>query len=267
MTTKLVVFTDIHFSVDHLDRAINPVERLTQGLDHVAKYNSDLFQIIITGDLTHNGDINSYKLLHDTLGAYHFPIELMVGNHDNRENFLSVFPETSTDENGFIQKVIDLAAYRLILLDTLDGPPYDYPLSHRGMLCNKRLEWLEQQLSSANGKDCIIFMHHHPHDVGFKAMDTIKLVNGEAFYQVLSRHQNVKHISCGHVHRTISGQHRGIPFSVFKSTVGQMPMIFKTMDFHAETDEPAAYGIIELTESGITVHTEDYCLTDLDQYL
>lgn len=264
---KVIVLTDIHFSVSPPDNGINPVERLTNALAHIHKYNADADHLIITGDLTDKGDIPSYELLRETLTKeVELPLVLMVGNHDHRENFLSVFPETLTNADGHIQRVIDQGEDRLIMLDTLDGPPYDYPLSHRGMLCEKRLRWLDEQLATAGSKACTIFMHHHPHDAGFRAMDTIKLVNGDAFYEVVERHNNVRHISCGHIHRTISGSHRGIPFSVFKSTVGQMPMIFNSMDFHAETNEPAAYGIIDFKEDGVIVHTEDYELTDLDTF-
>lgn len=265
--SRIIVFTDIHFSVEHLEREINPVARLEAGMRHALKYSPEAEHIIITGDLTHHGDVRSYELLKDTLKKFDRAIELMVGNHDNRENFLSVFSETAIDPDGFVQRTIDLPNHRLILLDTLDGPLYDYPLSHRGMLCEKRLSWLNTQLAEADGRGCIIFMHHHPHNVGFRAMDTIKLVNGQQFYETIERYNNVLHISCGHVHRTISGTHRGIPFSVFKSTVGQMPMIFRTMDFHAETNEPAAYGLIDIESNGITVQTEDYELTDLDLFL
>ncbi|MDJ0613670.1 MAG: phosphodiesterase [Rhizobiaceae bacterium] len=265
--TKIIVFTDIHFCVEHLDHEINPVTRLEDGLRHALKYNADADHIIITGDLTHKGGIGSYELLKQSLEKFDVSFELMIGNHDHRENFLSVFPETPVSENGHVQRIIDTDTHRLILLDTLDGPPYDYPLSHRGMLCEKRLAWLDEQLASAGNLPVVIFMHHHPHDVGFRAMDTIQLVNSDEFYAVLARHKNVQHISCGHVHRTISGSHRGIPFSVFKSTVGQMPMIFNSMDFHAETNEPPAYGIINLGMHGVTVHTEDYGLTDLDVFL
>lgn len=264
--TKIIVFTDIHFNVEHPDNGIDPVQRLTSGLDHAAKYNGDAEMIVVTGDLTHHGDIPSYQLLKKSLEAVELPLVLMVGNHDNRENFLSVFPETTTNQDGHVQHAMDFGSDRVLFLDTLDGPPYDYPLSHRGMLCDKRLSWLDETLASAEGRRCTILMHHHPHDVGFRAMDMIRLINGDDFYEIIERYNNVRHISCGHVHRTISGSHRGIPFSVFKSTVGQMPMAFNSMDFHMETNEPAAYGIINLGKDGITVHTEDYELTDLEQY-
>jgi hypothetical protein len=42
-----------------------------------------------------------------------------------------------------------------------------------------------------------------------------------------------------------------------------MPMTFESMNFQIETDEPPAYGIIDITEDSIIVHTEDFGLTDL----
>ncbi len=263
---RTVIFTDIHFNVSPRGNGIDPVERLQAGIAHAINYVEGLDRIVITGDLTHHGDIASYELLKNSLPETLVPLHLMIGNHDNRENFLKVFLQTPTDENGYVQQMVDVDDHRLVFLDTLDGPPYDYPLSHRGMLCEKRLSWLRTQLASAGARKCIIFMHHHPHDVGFKAMDTIRLINGDDFYSAIEEFNNVKHISCGHVHRTISGNHRGVSFSVFKSTVGQMPMIFNKMDFHMETNEPAAYGIIDIEKDGVTVHTEDYQLTDLEAF-
>ena len=263
---KVIVFTDIHFNASQRVKEINPALRLSNGLAHVAKYNADADRVLITGDLTDNGDVESYQLLKSTLEKYNLPIELMIGNHDNRENFEAVFPTCNKNENAHIQWVEDIEDYSLIHLDTLFAPPYDYPRSHAGYLCEERLSWLEYQLAKRQAKRCIIFMHHPPHDVGFKAMDTIKLINGDAFYSVIEKFGNVKHIVCGHIHRTIFGIYNDIPFSIFKSTVGQMPMLFETMDFKVETHEPAAYGILNLGKNGITIHTEDFELTDLEAY-
>ena len=107
-------------------------------------------------------------------------------------------------------------------------------------------------------------MHHPPHDTGFHGMDTIKLKNGDAFYDAVRKADNVAHIVCGHVHRTIFGNHHGISYSVFKSPMMQMPMIFDLEDFHVDVDEPPACGLIHILPDGIQVHTEDYGLSDLD---
>ena len=261
---KIVVLTDIHIRPDQVPGKPDPDLQLRKGIDHINRFNGDADLVVFCGDLADEGDVGSYEILRETLKTLTVPHRLLLGNHDNRENFLSVFSDVELDPAGFVQQVFDFPDIRLIFLDTLFAPPYKYPLSHAGFLCEQRLAWLDEQLGLAEGKACVIFMHHPPHETGFVAMDTIKLNNEEAFYEVVLRNGNVKHVVCGHVHRTISGSHRGIPFSVFKSPVGQMPMLFDVMDFHMETNEPAAYGIISISYDSVLVQTEDYELTDLD---
>lgn len=256
--SKIIVFTDTHMDINPRAGCPEPDARLAAGLKHVSTFNADADCVIFCGDLTHKGDEASYRKLKARLADLSLPIHLMIGNHDNRASFASVFPDAPTDENGFVQQVIDLPEVRLILLDTLLGPPYNYPESNAGLLCPDRLDWLDKQLVEAGAKPCIIFMHHPPHDTGFAAMDQIKLRNGEDFYACIARNSNVQHLICGHVHRTISGSHHGLPFSVFKSTVGQMPMVFDSLDSTLENDEPAAYGIIFANGDSVLVHTEDY---------
>lgn len=256
--TKIIVLTDIHMAVSPRAGRPNPLARLTAALAHIATHNGDADRVIVTGDLTHEGDAASYEQLREALNGFTLPVHLMIGNHDNRETFQSVFPQVPRDPNGFVQQVVDLPERRLILLDTLFAPPYDYPASHAGVLCDRRMEWLEDRLSERADTPCLLFMHHHPHEIGFPSMDSIRLTNGETFYARITDHANVQHIICGHIHRTISGSHRGIPFSIFKSTVGQMPMDFTSLDTHVENNDPAAYGILLLSEGGVIAHTEDY---------
>ncbi len=260
---KIVVFTDTHMEPEVAAGKFDPDVQLQKGIAHVNEFNGDADRVIFCGDLTHSGDVASYEMLQKRLEDLKVPYHLLLGNHDNRENFLSVFDDAKVDENGFIQQVIETDCANLILLDTLNGPPYNYPYSHQGLLCERRLSWLDGHLLSAADKPNILFMHHPAHNTGFAAMDTIKLIDGEAFYDLVTRYENVRHIVCGHVHRTISGSHRGIPFSVFKSTVGQMPMLFNVMDFHMEVNEPSAYGMLCISDESVLVQTEDFELSDL----
>lgn len=259
--TKLIVFTDLHMRPEgQTIIGLDPFRRLETGIAHVNAYHPDADGVVITGDLTHHGDVVSYRRLKTLLDRFIPPLFLAVGNHDNRENFLSVFSETETDENGFVQRVVDFADCRAIILDSLFAPPYDYPVSHAGFLCRERMEWLDSALAAAKeaGKPALIFMHHPPHSTGFTGMDLIKLANEEEFYALLETHGNVRHIFAGHVHRTINGSHRGIPYSIFKSPVHQQPMPFEAPDASLSVDEPAAYGIVVTTKDGLQVHNEDY---------
>ena len=257
--TKLIVFTDLHMTPEGTTIiGLDPYQRLAAGIAHVNAHHGDADGVIFTGDLTHRADIVSYRRLKQLLGTLAPPAMITIGNHDHRETFLGIFDHVAPDEDGFVQQVVDFPDCRVVLLDTLLAPPYDYPASHAGHLCETRLAWLDRALAEAGALPVLVFMHHPPHKTGFTGMDAIRLGNEHDFYDLVLRHGNVRHIFAGHVHRTIGGSHRGIPFSIFKSPVHQQPMPFDTPNPSLAVDEPGAYGIVVVTEDGLQVHTEDF---------
>lgn len=258
MAHKIVVFSDIHINAKTPDAVPDHAARLSAGLAHAAASVPDADLYLLCGDLTHFGDAESYRQLHPLLDNMPAPVVPMLGNHDNRAAFRAVFDDVQTDENGFIQRVINLGEWRLIILDTLIVQHEGDAFSHAGELCAKRMAWLDTRLSEAGDTPCMIAMHHPPHDTGFAAMDGIKLRNGEDFYDLLHRHGNVRHIIAGHIHRTISGTYRGIPFSIFKSPGVQMPLMWNGTDTSVDCDEPPAFGIVLIEGDTILVHTEDF---------
>lgn len=263
--TKLIVFTDLHMVPEGTKIiGLDPYDRLLAGIEHVNRYHADADRVIFTGDLTHRADTLSYERLHGLLAKLVPPAAITIGNHDYRDRFLETFSHVQPDENGFVQHAIDFPDCRVVLLDTLFAPPYDYPLSHAGYLCGTRLAWLDKTLASAGTLPVLLFMHHPPHKTGFTGMDAIRLSNEHAFYDLVLKHGNVRHIFAGHVHRTIGGSHRGIPFSIFKSPVHQQPMPFDAPNASLSVDEPAAYGIVVVTPEGLQVHHEDYEIAKRD---
>ncbi len=96
-----------------------------------------------------------------------------------------------------IQYVIDDYPVRMIGLDTqVIGKPY-------GLMCEDRINWLEQQLSAAPDRPTLVFMHHPPFDTGIEHMDLQNCRNGEALGALVEKHSQIKYILCGHVHRQI----------------------------------------------------------------
>lgn len=256
---KLIVLTDLHIvPAGKTILGISPIQRLAAAVDHINAHNRDADRVIVTGDIAHIGDSESYRIARDALDRLAMPKSVLVGNHDRRERFVEVFDDASLDAHGFVQSVIDIGNWRLVSLDTLNGPPYNHREIHHGLLCGNRLRWLENALAGAEGRHVLIFMHHPPHEVGFRGMDGIRLKNETAFFDLLHRYRNVRHIVSGHIHRTISGTAHGIGFSVFKSPVHQQPMTFDSHDTSASIAEPAAYGIIFASPTSIVAHTEDY---------
>lgn len=259
---KLIVLSDLHITPDRETiLGLDPQAQLASALAHIHRHHSDADRLIITGDLTHYGDDTAYRQLAVQLAEVAMPITLLLGNHDRRDAFKAAFPLHPVDQHGFVQCVADHGALRLICLDTLDGPPYDHDRIHQGRLCDHRLAWLDAALSLPEDRQAIIFTHHPPHAVSFRGMDSIRLHDEAAFFEIVRRHGNVRHIVAGHIHRTIGGSVHGIPFSIFKSPVHQQPMTFDSLDTSLSVAEPAAYGIILVTPESILVHTEDYQLT------
>lgn len=255
---KILIFTDIHIRPEgQTIIGLDPLVRFQTGLAHALRVHRDADHLIITGDLGHSGRVEEYQRVKAALAEVNIPVTLMLGNHDNREAFLEVFPDTPRLASGHIQRAFDLGHHRLITLDTLDGPPFRRDL-HSGFLCQDRLDWLDDVLAQAPDRRTLLFTHHPPYSVGFPGMDSIRLKNDISLLTLLKRHPQVCHIFSGHVHRTVSGNINGLAFSMFKSTCHQMPMILAGDSESYSVDEPGAYGMVLLAPDSVIVHSEDF---------
>ena len=265
MHHKILVFTDIHIkSEGEKIVGYDPLERFDTGLKHALKHHPDADHLILTGDLTHNGRPDQFARLKPLLADLPLPVTLMTGNHDRRDTLLEAFPDQLVTESGHLMRAIDLQGAapfgpkdRLICLDTLDGPPWREH-HHAGALCRARMEWLKEQLDTAGERRVSIFMHHPPFHTGFDGMDAIRMMDHDAFYDLVKQYPNVAHIFAGHIHRTISGTAHGIGFTIFKSPTHQMPMMLGETGYAHSVPEPGAYGIILLSDEGVIVHSEDF---------
>ena len=254
---KILVFSDIHLtSGGKKIIGLSPLYRLKLALDHSLVRHPDSGLIVFTGDLAHEGDIASYKSLRKLTDKLTIPVKFMMGNHDQREFFSQVFPHICFEPDGFLQSSLSTSSYEFLFIDTLNQLE---SLARRGggFLCTKRLSWLDEKLNEAKFKKVVIFMHHPPFPVGFKAMDRIRLANSEDFFEVLGRHRNVIHIVSGHIHRTISGYSQGHSFSIFKSTCYQMQMQYDSENVKLSSLEQGAYGILFVKPDSLIVHTEN----------
>jgi len=215
---KLIHISDIHISPNPI-LGHDPIANFVHCLRHVETYHADADRIVITGDLTHHGRVDSYRRLKEILDTS--PLKgdlaprLMIGNHDDRENFASVFNATARDENGFIQWTEETPAGVFIYMDT------NKPGTHAGHYCEKRLTWLAGQLGVARkeGISAWLFLHHNPLPVHVANADLIGIVQEREVQDLLWAYRDtIRHIFFGHCHYTLSGTVRGIPYSAPRST-------------------------------------------------
>ncbi len=260
---KILVFTDMHIrEAGQTIRDIETLDRFAGGLEHALRRHPDAERIVLMGDLANSGKIAEYERLKPLLDACPIPVSLMPGNHDNRDNLLAVLPDTPTS-GGFLQTVADAGDTRLIMLDTLDGPPYRND-HHSGVLCDDRMAWLRAALDDARDRRVLVFMHHPPVAVGLDGMDAIRLTNDRAFLDLVKSYPNVAHIFTGHLHRTVSGNVEGLGFTVVKSTAIQTPLVLEGQGASMSTTGPGAYGLILLTPQSVVIHTEDFQMAGED---
>lgn len=247
---KLVHISDIHLTCPgERMGGLDPHRRFAQALEEVRSKHQDADRIIITGDLTHWGEPEAYAALRDALVHLPCPVRLLVGNHDDRTNFLSAFPDHQRDENGYINYAEDLDGTRLIYLDTTA------PRTHAGHFGADRIGWLEAQL-----QDCTrarLFMHHNIMALGQPAEDKIALVEQDrpALTDLLKRHAaRIDYLHFGHIHAICTGTYCGIPFASVRSTGNQsLPDFTETELLHGAPMAPS-FAIIEASEDRTVIH-------------
>ncbi len=250
---KFIHFTDPHLvAPGEKLHGIDPMQRMQECLKHIASNHKDASFCVITGDLADQGQPEAYQSLHDELAKFSLKTYLLLGNHDHRENFLKTFPNKTRDKKGFVQSSLQHETGDFLFLDTLDQG------QHTGMYCEARQSWLSDHLSSAKDRDVYLFMHHPPFAIGMPQLDSIALANGREFADIVGRHDQIKHLFFGHVHRPVTGSWRGIPFSTLFGTNHQVALFFESVDVVPYSLEPPAYSVVLLGEDRTIVHTCHY---------
>lgn len=253
---KLLFLSDLHICVPgETIIGLDTLARLETTLNAAMTAHPDAAALILLGDLTHHGHPDEYSALARILANVDIPVIPMLGNHDRRHAFLAQFPNTPQTPQGHIQQFRDIGHHRIITLDSLDGPPYATD-HHTGKICADRMAFLDNALTTRNGRFAIVCIHHPPFETGIVGMDRIKLDDGADLLTLLARHGNM-HLVCGHLHRTIAGSTLGVPWTVLKSPCHQGVLDLVSPNSSLSTDEASAYGLALLTDYGVIIHSED----------
>jgi Icc protein len=173
--------------------------------------------VLVTGDLTDDGEDESYSALRARLAGLDCPFYLIPGNHDRRRPLLEAFSDHAyLPRTGFMHYAIEDHAVRLIALDTLVEGRED------GALCEERLAWLDTVLASESDRPTLIFMHHPPFESGIWWMDAMGLAGARRLGAILGDHPQVRLVVCGHVHRAFHSVVGGVRVAVAPSTAWQV---------------------------------------------
>ena len=230
---------------------LKPAKRLKKALKNIQMHHCDSDFIVITGDMTNDGEVGAYKLLRKYIEGIDIPVFPVMGNHDNRKAFWKIFPEWK--EGEFLQYAREVDGSVCLFLDTLvEGEEY-------GMLCDARLEWLEEKLEHYSDRRIYLFMHHHPIVSGLFRMDSVAdFRSTKAFWALLSHYKSVRHVFFGHVHRPIQAFHRGITLSSTRSTTFQVSYLTDEKEESLTNTVQPAYSIVKLNGKDTIIHLCEY---------
>ena len=249
---KLLQLTDIHLSrPGALIAGRDPNASFARAIAHATEFHSDAEALFITGDLSDWGDAEDYVRLREGLRRVDIPVHLLIGNHDDRDAFLSQFPELE-GAGGFVHHVVPLTLGHAVTLDTWG------PESHAGHFCEARAAWLSDRLRELPGP-VWLFMHHNPVPTGVAAMDRIMLLDAARFAAVVGPHRDrIAHVLHGHCHIQLSASLCGIPVSATRSTNHQGWPEFTGSAFLAGADLASAYAVILAGRERSMVHMIEF---------
>ena len=94
---------------------------------HINKLTFSIDLLIITGDLSDDGSISSYKIIKENLTGLTIPYYIIPGNHDNKKNMAAVFVEHTYLQNYFDDRIFHSFIFKDIKIILLDSVLIDKP--------------------------------------------------------------------------------------------------------------------------------------------
>jgi Icc protein len=180
----------------------SPLIPLKECIRHAQKRTAiDL--VVISGDLTEDGEVADYHFLKEQLQQLLGDVEIIVtlGNHDIKSNFRVGWCQTVASEKPYNQ----VRQYSELTVVTFDNSSYGKP---DGVVDESQFQWLEQTLIELKGQPIIFVTHHH---LLAQQSSTPAWAGANRLLELLSAH-NVLCILNGHTHHAFSGEIDGIPY-------------------------------------------------------
>ena len=198
---RFVLISDTHVCGDRNAREhdCNPDETIQQAVKDILELAPVPAGVIFAGDCVYlHGEKADYEALNEYLQPLRragIPLLLAMGNHDNRENFQSVFPDAAILHGATLKDrkaaVIETEHADWYLLDSLKKT-HETP----GEFGEEQLAWLAATLDKTPSKPALLVAHHYP-----KGTEKDNgLLDSEAFLKIIAPRKQVKCYFFGHSH-------------------------------------------------------------------
>ena len=194
-----VLLADTHIAADpkQINKSVNMTDNLTAMSKEILNLAERPAGVFVVGDCAFNqgepADYTQFIGLLEPLRADGMPVHLMLGNHDQRENFWTAIAAEKNLKRPVAEKQAAMIGTELVnwfMLDSLEKT-----LQTPGALGAEQLKWLAETLDANPSKPAVIFVHHNPGLEG-----NLGLKDTEPFWQVLRPRKQVKAWIYGHTH-------------------------------------------------------------------
>ena len=194
------LMADTHLAADSekIARGINMADHFRTVCRELLALPKRPAGVFVIGDCAFNSgeqeDYATVGALLDPLRAAGLPLHLALGNHDQRENFWSVFEAVQSTKRRVKDKHVALlraSEVNWFMLDSLETT-----LQTPGFLGPAQLDWLANSLDANRRKAAIVLTHHHP----VKASNGNGLKDAERLFELIRLRKQVKAWFFGHTH-------------------------------------------------------------------
>jgi len=172
---------------------VNMADSLAQAVREVIALNPRPANLIVNGDCAlSRGTVAEYKeflRLIEPIREAGITVHITIGNHDTREKLWQMLPFLKKEQMGVHADVLELPHANIVLLDS----------GKRGVVEDKQLSWLAQQLDDRKNKPALVFAHYNPLPThGIRPIRGMK--NGKALLKLIATRKHAKAFFHGHTH-------------------------------------------------------------------
>ncbi|XPF93748.1 metallophosphoesterase [Colwellia sp. RE-S-Sl-9] len=251
---KVAQISDTHLFADKntLHCGANVYQHLVHVLTHIQGVEKPDV-IVFTGDLTQDHTDASYQQFVEIFQQLdiQIPVHFIAGNHDEHRQLEQYLTNKSFNSS----KIITHNAWQILLINSKSETPSGYVSEGTLNELSKNIDPEKKQL---------VFMHHHPLDVGY-FIDKHGLKNKTEFWNAIQQFPSIQAIACGHVHNDLSIQPEQSGYNIPLYTCPATSIQFdQTANTSACNGQGAGYRIFELSNDG-TYTTCTYFVSDLAQ--
>jgi 3',5'-cyclic AMP phosphodiesterase CpdA len=244
----LAQLSDPHIGAEWADA--DSVAGLAAAVESVRSMRRQPDAVLVSGDLADNATDHEYDLVRDLLAPLQAPLYVLPGNHDDRRALHCHFGVPGADGEP-VQYSVDLGPMRLVVLDTTR------PGEDPGALDSNRLDWLDAELAAEPELPTLLAMHHPPLVTGVPALDDFGLParDRRALGEVVERHQQLRRLVAGHVHRTVTAELAGRAVLTVPSTYVQARLNFGSAE-DEWVAEPAGFALHAVLDGELISHVQ-----------